>query len=330
MNGSMIALFIIVTLLVFGLSVLMLKYTIPVLKSKKIGQKILDIGPRWHKSKEGTPTMGGIGFIIPTLAVSVGVFVYAFFAGETKTLIPFALTLLLGVMNALIGFIDDYTKLIKKQNQGLKAYQKFLLQVLAASLYILIMTVTGNMSTELLIPYFDVRIELGIFYYFFAIVLICGFVNSTNLTDGIDGLCSSISVVVAAFFAVISFILKDVSSALASATVIGGCLGFLVYNFHPARIFMGDTGSLYLGGIFMGIAFSLNNPLIVVVAGFVFIFETISVMLQVASFKLTGKRIFKMAPVHHHFERCGWGEIKIVSVFSAVSLILCVAAYFGF
>ncbi|MBQ1258980.1 MAG: phospho-N-acetylmuramoyl-pentapeptide-transferase [Clostridia bacterium] len=329
MTGNMYALFIIVTLLVFGLSVLMLKYTIPVLKSKKVGQKILDIGPRWHKSKEGTPTMGGICFIIPTLAVSLGIFIYAYFSGESRNLIPFALTLLLGVMNALIGFVDDYTKLIKKQNQGLKAYQKFLLQVFAASFYILMMTVSGNMSTELFIPYFGVKIELGLLYYFFAIVLICGFVNSTNLTDGIDGLCSSVSVVVAAFFAVASFVLKDVSSALSSAVVIGGCLGFLVYNFHPAKIFMGDTGSLYLGGIFMGIAFTLDNPLIVVIAGFVFIFETVSVMLQVASFKLTGKRIFKMAPVHHHFERCGWGEIKIVSVFSAVSLLLCVAAWFG-
>jgi len=329
MTGSMTALFIIVTALVFSLTVIMLKYTIPVLKSKKVGQKILDIGPRWHKSKEGTPTMGGICFIIPTLVVILGVFVYAYFAGESRTLIPLALTLLLGVMNALIGFVDDYTKLMKKQNQGLKAYQKFLLQVLAASLYILLMTVSGNMTTELLIPFFNVRLELGILYYFFAIILICGFVNSTNLTDGIDGLCASVSTVVAAFFAVVAFFLKDASSALASAVIIGGCLGFLVYNFHPARIFMGDTGSLYLGGILMGIAFTLDNPLIIVVAGFVFIFETISVMLQVASFKLTGKRIFKMSPIHHHFERCGWGEVKIVSVFSAVSLLLCIAAWFG-
>jgi len=329
MTGSMVALFITVTVLVFALSVLMLKYTIPVLKSKKVGQKILDIGPRWHKSKEGTPTMGGICFIIPTLVVSLGVFVYAYFAGESRNLIPFALTLLLGVMNALIGFIDDYTKLMKKQNQGLRAYQKFLLQVVAASAYILMMTVSGNMSTELFIPYFNVTLELGLFYYLFAIILICGFVNSTNLTDGIDGLCASVSTVVAIFFAAVSFFLKDASSALAAAVVIGGCVGFLVYNFHPARIFMGDTGSLYLGGILIGAAFTLNNPLIVAIAGFVFIFETISVMLQVASFKLTGKRIFKMAPVHHHFERCGWGEIKIVCVFSLVTLLLCAAAWFG-
>lgn len=329
MTGNLLILFITVLALIFALSVIMLRYTIPILKSKKIGQKILDIGPRWHKSKEGTPIMGGICFIIPTLAVSLGVFVYAYFAGETKTLVPFALTLLLGTMNALIGFIDDYTKLMKKQNQGLLAYQKFLLQVLASSVYVLLMTVSGNMDTELFIPYFGVTFDLGIFYYVFAIILICGITNSTNLTDGVDGLCSSVSVVVAGFFAIAGAVMKDASSVLAAATVIGGCLGFLVYNFHPAKIFMGDTGSLYLGGVLVGIAFSLNNPLIILVAGFVFIFETISVILQVGSFKLTGKRIFKMAPVHHHFEKCGWGEVKIVCVFSAAALIFCVAAWFG-
>lgn len=329
MTGSLIMIFILTIILTFGLSVLMLKKTIPILKSHKVGQKILDIGPRWHKSKEGTPTMGGICFIIPTLVVCLGIFVYAAIEGESKNLVPLALTLLLGVMNALIGFIDDYTKLVKKQNQGLKAYQKFLLQVVAASFYVFMMTVSGHMTTELVIPYFNVSFDLGIFYYFFSIILICGFVNSTNLTDGIDGLCSTVGAVVAAFFAVAAFFLKDMSSVIASATLLGGTLGFLVYNFHPARVFMGDTGSLYIGGIIMGMAFSLENPLIAVVCGFVYIFETISVMLQVTSFKLTGKRIFKMSPVHHHFEKCGWSEVKIVCVFSTVSLVLCVAAWFG-
>jgi phospho-N-acetylmuramoyl-pentapeptide-transferase len=307
----------------------MLKKTIPILKSHKVGQKILDIGPRWHKSKEGTPTMGGICFIIPTLVVSLGLFVFASVNGEAKNLIPLALTLLLGVMNALIGFVDDYTKLIKKQNEGLKAYQKFLLQVLSASFYVFMMTISGNMTTELMIPYFNVTVDLGIFYYVFAIILICGFVNSTNLTDGIDGLCSSIGAIVAAFFAVASFALNNISSILASAMLIGGCIGFLVYNFHPARVFMGDTGSLYIGGMIMGMAFAINNPLIAVVCGLVFIIETASVMLQVGSFKLTGKRIFKMAPIHHHFEKSGWGEVKIVAVFSALTLVFCVAAWFG-
>jgi phospho-N-acetylmuramoyl-pentapeptide-transferase len=307
----------------------MLKKTIPILKSHKVGQKILDIGPRWHKSKEGTPTMGGICFIIPTLVVSLGLFVFASVNGEAKNLIPLALTLLLGVMNALIGFVDDYTKLIKKQNEGLKAYQKFLLQVLSASFYVFMMTISGNMTTELMIPYFNVTVDLGIFYYVFAIILICGFVNSTNLTDGIDGLCSSIGAIVAAFFAVASFALNNISSILASAMLIGGCIGFLVYNFHPARVFMGDTGSLYIGGMIMGMAFAINNPLVAVVCGLVFIIETASVMLQVGSFKLTGKRIFKMAPIHHHFEKSGWGEVKIVAVFSALTLVFCVAAWFG-
>jgi phospho-N-acetylmuramoyl-pentapeptide-transferase len=329
MSGSLIALFIIALFSTFILSVIMLKKTIPILKSHKVGQKILDIGPRWHKSKEGTPTMGGICFIIPTLVISLALFVYASIDGEVKNMIPLALTLLLGVMNALIGFVDDYTKLIKKQNEGLKAYQKFLLQVLAASFYVFMMTISGNMTTELFIPYFDVVIDLGIFYYVFAIILICGFVNSTNLTDGIDGLCSSIAAIVGAFFAVVAFALSDISTILASAMLIGGCIGFLVYNFHPARVFMGDTGSLYIGGIIMGMAFALNNPLIAVVCGLVFIIETASVMLQVASFKLTGKRIFKMAPIHHHFEKCSWSEITIVCVFSAVTLVFCILAWFG-
>ena len=273
--------------------------------------------------------MGGICFIIPTLVVSLGLFVFASVNGEAKNLIPLALTLLLGVMNALIGFVDDYTKLIKKQNEGLKAYQKFLLQVLSASFYVFMMTISGNMTTELMIPYFNVTVDLGIFYYVFAIILICGFVNSTNLTDGIDGLCSSIGAIVAAFFAVASFALNNISSILASAMLIGGCIGFLVYNFHPARVFMGDTGSLYIGGMIMGMAFAINNPLIAVVCGLVFIIETASVMLQVGSFKLTGKRIFKMAPIHHRFEKSGWGEVKIVAVFSALTLVFCVAAWFG-
>ncbi len=329
MTGSLLTIFILTLVSTFTLSVLMLKKVIPILKSHKVGQKILDIGPRWHKSKEGTPTMGGICFIIPTLFVMLCVFLYALIAKETKTLLPLALTLFLGVLNGLIGFIDDYTKLIKKQNEGLKAYQKFALQVIVACLYVFLMTVSGNMETELYIPFIGVSIELGVFYYIFAVILICGFVNSTNLTDGIDGLCSTIGSVVAAFFAVSGFFLKDASSAIASAALLGGCIGFLIYNFYPARVFMGDTGSLYIGGMIMGMAFSLNNPLIAVVCGFVYIFETISVMLQVASFKLTGKRIFKMSPIHHHFEKCGWQETKIVYVFSGVTLLLSVIAWFG-
>ncbi len=329
MNGSFILLFIITLLMTFGLSVVSLRKIIPILKSHKVGQKILDIGPRWHKSKEGTPTMGGIGFIIPTLVVMLCLFVYAAVIKETNLLIPLALTLLLGVLNGLIGFIDDYTKLVKKQNEGLLPYQKFLLQVLAASIYIFFMTLSGNMNTELFIPYFEFTLDIGVFYYAFAIILICGFTNSTNITDGIDGLCSSVGAAVAAFFAVAGFLLRDISVALSSAALIGGCLGFLVYNFHPARVFMGDTGSLYIGGIIAGMAFTMNNPLIMVVSGFVFIFETISVMLQVTSYKLTKKRIFKMAPIHHHFEKSGWGEVKIVSVFSLVTIIFCVLAFFG-
>ncbi len=329
MTGSLLIIFVLTMVSTFLLSVVALKKIIPILKSHKVGQKILDIGPRWHKSKEGTPTMGGIGFIIPTLIVALCVFVYAAITAETKILVPLALTLLLGVLNGLIGFIDDYTKLIKKQNEGLKAYQKLLLQIIVACIYVFAMTASGNMTTELYVPYLNFRFDLGIFYYVFAVILISGFVNSTNLTDGIDGLCSTVGAVVAAFFAVAGFVLKDASNVVASAGLIGGCVGFLVYNLYPARVFMGDTGSLYIGGIIMGMAFSMDNPLIAIVSGFVFIFETVSVMLQVASFKLTGKRIFKMSPIHHHFEKCGWTETKIVYVFGGVTLLLSVLAFFG-
>lgn len=315
--------------LVFILTVLVGKKVIPILKSHKVGQKILDIGPRWHKSKEGTPTMGGICFILSILIVMVGFFVFFALKGKANTLIPLAMTLALATFNGMIGFIDDYTKLVKKQNEGLLAYQKFLLQLLAAVAYVFIMSKTGNLETALYIPYFDKTVELGIFYYIFAVILVTGIVNSVNLTDGIDGLASSISAVVGVFLLALSLAAKDINLGLTSACLVGGTLGFLVYNFYPARVFMGDTGSLFLGGLVVGSAFIINNPLLVLVFGLMFVLETLSVMLQVACFKLTHKRIFKMSPIHHHFEKCGWSEVKIVTVFSLLTVAFCILAWFG-
>jgi hypothetical protein len=184
--------------------------------------------------------------------------------------------------------------------------------------------------TEMEIPYFDIEINLGIFYYFLAVLFIAGMVNSVNLTDGIDGLCSSVSAVVGAFFAVVAFIMLRPELAIFPATVIGGTVGFLMYNFYPAKIFMGDTGSLYLGGAVVGMAFLINEPLIILLAGIIYLVEVASVILQVGYFKLThGKRIFKMAPIHHHFEKCGWSEVKIVGVFTLITAVACVIAYFG-
>lgn len=331
MKERMMIEFFSMTLGVFLMTWLILRKLIPVLKSKKIGQKIYDIGPRWHKGKEGTPIMGGLGFIIATvLGVAVITGVYAYF-GRARELIGVWLTLALALLNGLIGFFDDYTKLVKKQNQGFLAWQKLALQILVAVAYLWAMRVCGFIdNTALEIPYFDIEIELGIFYYFIAVLFISGMVNSVNLTDGIDGLCSSVSAVVGAFFAVVAFFMLRPEMAVFPATVIGGTVGFLMYNFYPAKIFMGDTGSLYLGGAVVGMAFMINEPLIIVVAGIIYLIEVASVILQVGFFKIThGKRIFKMAPIHHHFEKCGWSEVKIVGVFTLITAIFCALAFLG-
>lgn len=330
MKERMLIEFFSMTVGVFLVTWLILRKLIPFLKSKKIGQKIYDIGPRWHKGKEGTPIMGGLGFIIATLlglAVITGVYIYF---GRASELLGVWLTLALALLNGLIGFFDDYTKLIKKQNQGFLAWQKLLLQIIVATAYLWAMSACGFIDTALEIPYFDIEIELGIFYYFLAVLFIAGMVNSVNLTDGIDGLCSSVSAVVGAFFAVAAFIMLRPELAVFPATVIGGTVGFLMYNFYPAKIFMGDTGSLYLGGAVVGMAFLINEPLIILLAGIIYLVEVASVILQVGYFKLThGKRIFKMAPIHHHFEKCGWSEVKIVGVFTLITAVACVIAYFG-
>jgi phospho-N-acetylmuramoyl-pentapeptide-transferase len=274
--------------------------------------------------------MGGLGFIIATvigISVISGVYLYL---GRGAELLGVWLTLALALLNGLIGFFDDYTKLIKKQNQGFLAWQKLSLQLIVAAAYLWAMSACGFIDTALEIPYFGIELELGIFYYFFAILFISGMVNSVNLTDGIDGLCSSVTAVVGAFFAVVSFSLLRPELAIFPATVVGGTVGFLMYNFYPAKIFMGDTGSLYLGGAVVGMAFLINEPLIILIVGIIYLIEVASVILQVGYFKLThGKRIFKMAPIHHHFEKCGWSEVKIVGVFTLVTVIACALAYFG-
>ncbi len=304
------------------------RFLIPVLKSKKMGQKILDIGPRWHKSKEGTPTMGGLAFIASFVAVIACAMIVSLALGREINL-AWVYTCIFALLCATIGFIDDYTKFFKNQNEGLLAWQKYLLQVVAAGLYLAALKSGGFISTKLYIPYISLELELGVLYYIIALILITGMVNSVNLTDGIDGLAASQTLVVAAFFAIASCVVNSLDGVAVSAALGGACAGFLVYNFHPAKVFMGDTGSLFLGGMVVGAAFSLGNPLIVVVCGIIYVCESCSVILQVASFKLTGKRIFKMSPIHHHFEKCGWNENKIVGVFSTVTVIACVLAYLG-
>lgn len=320
----------IIILSVFVLTVVIERKLIPILKSHKAGQKILEIGPRWHKSKEGTPIMGGLAFIVATLAVMTVAFITALCRHENAMLIPLALTYGLAVFNGAIGYMDDYTKLIKKQNEGFKEYQKFTLQVLIAVIYTVAMIKTGNLGTELVIPYSDVSFDLGWFYYVIVVVFIVGMANSSNFTDGVDGLLSSVTAVISVFLIVMGFLLDSKGVIMLSSALFGSVCGFLVYNFYPARVFMGDTGSLFIGGAIAGAAIMTNQLIIVLIASVIFVTETASVILQRAYFKLThGKRLFKMAPIHHHFEMLKWSEIKIVAVFSFVTLIFCVIAFWG-
>lgn len=313
----------------FVLTAVLMHVIIPILREKKVKQHILEVGPKWQQAKEGTPTMGGIGFIMAILLVLIGVTIWYAMQGKQSGLIPLALTVALAVMNGMIGFVDDFCKLMKRQNEGLKAYQKFALQVVAALLYVFFLNRLGYVDTALHIPFTSLEVELGFVYYVFAVFVIVGMVNSVNLTDGIDGLAGTVTLVVFGFFGFVGVNLLLPSLSLFSAAVMGAMLGFLLYNLHPAKVFMGDTGSLFLGGAVTGAAFLLNEPMIVFIVGGVYALEAISVILQVGSFKLRNKRIFKMAPIHHHFEKSGWKEEKIVAVFGTATLLLCVLAWFG-
>ncbi len=316
--------------LVLVLTVATLRLLIPKLRSMKMGQKILDIGPRWHKSKEGTPTMGGLAFAVPVTVVTAAAIAVAPALGIDIPVAPVLLTLLLAVGNGVIGVIDDLTKFKKKQNEGLTAPQKYALQLAMAGAFLALLRLYGTPDTAVSIPFTDIRLELGWFYYVFALVFITGIINSVNLTDGIDGLASSVTLVVAVFLSVLGFTYAKYDAALLGGVTVGATLGFLVYNFYPARIFMGDTGSLFLGGIVAGAAFVIDSPLCMAIAGIIYICEALSDIIQVGVYKLTHKRVFKMAPIHHHFEKCGWSEKKIVFAFSAVTLIASAIAYLGY
>jgi phospho-N-acetylmuramoyl-pentapeptide-transferase len=290
-----------------------------------MGQKILDIGPRWHKGKEGTPTMGGLAMLIAAFITGLGVIIYCIYNDGIAPNVKLICTVVMALLYGAIGIIDDRVKLLKKQNEGLTAKQKYLLQLVIAGLYLVVLTLTDNLSTVLHIPFTSLELDLGYFYYIFALILITGIVNAANLTDGIDGLASTVTLIIggsfAAFASKIGESATDVSAL--SGILMGVCLGFLVYNAYPAKIFMGDTGSLFLGGVVSGLAFMIDEPLIVVLCGLVYIIEACSVIIQVGYFKLTGgKRFFKMAPIHHHFEKMGWSEVTVVRRFWAFSLLM--------
>ena len=323
--------FIIAGVSSFLLTVILSRCIIPILIAKKAGQPIREEGPKSHMDKAGTPTMGGIAFIMAIAIVLTGMSIWFAVNSRQRELIPLALTMALAVMNGMIGFYDDFRKLVKKQNEGLKAGPKFLLQTVAAIAYVSLLGAFGYIDTALSIPFSSKSVELGFVYYIFAVILIVGIVNSVNLTDGLDGLASSVTLVVAIFFGFVAFSFLDSSVGLISAVTIGAMLGFLIFNWHPAKVFMGDTGSLFLGGIVSGLAFMINEPMIIIIAGGVYILEAVSVILQVSIFKLSHRRIriFKCAPIHHHFEGCKWSEVTIVTVFSLTTAALCVLAWFG-
>lgn len=296
---------------------------IPWLHRLKFGQQILEDGPVWHKKKQGTPTMGGIIFIMGTVVASV-------VAIAVKLDIHLVMMLLISLGFGIIGFVDDYIKVVKKRNLGLTASQKLILQAALSVIYVLVLNKTGDLSTEIVIPFMEKTLLMPWWLYIpFILFVVIGTVNSVNLTDGLDGLATSITIVVSLFFAVVAFFLKNEATVYFASAIIGGLLAFLIFNHYPAKVFMGDTGSLFLGGAVSVMAVGLKMPLILVIAGFVYLFEALSVIMQVASFKLTGKRIFKMSPIHHHFEMCGWKETKIVAVFTLVTLVLCIFGFFA-
>ena len=314
---------------------------IPLLHKLKFGQTIRDIGPSWHKNKQGTPTMGGIVFILGWLVAIVVTAVVcqtAFFdrpqmrmlTGSAVAMTRFYSGIALAIGCGLIGFLDDYIKVVKKRNLGLTERQKLFLQLLVAMAYAIALFWSEGGHPHMWVPFLG-RIDMGLWFFPFCLFVVVGVSNSTNLTDGVDGLCGSVSVITALFFVVAAVVgvtrgehyfgLGVVAAALA------GLIGFLLYNLHPAKVFMGDTGSLFIGGVLCALAFGMECPLLLIPVGIIYIAETLSVILQVSYFKLThGKRLFKMSPLHHHFELSGWSENKVVGVFSFITLVGCAGA----
>ena len=299
-------------------------FLLPVLRALKAGQSIREDGPIWHNYKAGTPMMGGLMFIAAAILCLIG----NLFTMQDHAVF---FVLLMALAFGAIGFLDDFFKMKYKRNLGLTSLQKFMLQLAISAIFLYVMYKQGAMSSQLYIPFVDVSFEVHpLVYIFIAMFIMVGCDNAVNITDGVDGLSSSVTLPVMAFFTAAAVLKGKYDLALLPASLFGGLVAYLFYNWHPAKVFMGDTGSLFLGGVVCGLAFALDMPLILILVGFVYICETMSVILQVGYFKLThGKRLFKMAPVHHHFEMCGWKEVKIVVVFALVSCVMCVIAWLG-
>lgn len=318
----------------FITAVIVGRFYVPWLKKIKAGQEIKENGPTWHMSKSGTPTMGGVIFISACTLVCLTVGFDSMRSGDFTHIFVLIFALVFGV----IGFLDDWEKLRKKQNLGLSAKAKFLLQLVAALVFVLLLRKMGYISTHLYIPFWNVTVYIPeVIYFILAAFIIVGTVNAVNITDGVDGLASGTSIPVCLFFAAVSFLWGDKYMALGifASALLGGLMGFLVYNFNPAKVFMGDTGSLFLGGAIAALAFAYDMPLILSTLGIVYIIETLSDIIQVTYFKLThGKRVFKMAPFHHHLEMGGWTgkkwkEKELFALFTSVSLVFAIISFIG-
>ncbi len=308
---------------------------IPYLRKLKFGQTILDIGPNWHKEKQGTPTMGGvmmIGGLLLGLAVAYGYSAisnkrFSLELGDSYRLNNFVAGLVMALLMSSIGFMDDYIKVVKKRNLGLTARQKTLMQLLVSAGYLLTLFLGGMRTTNIpFVGYIDLTHGFGLLFWPIALMFIYGFTNAVNLTDGIDGLASSVTLVVACAFMLAAGFLSIIPINIMSAALAGACVGFICWNAKPAKVFMGDTGSMFLGGMVVAISFGIGRPVLLILAGCTYFLEAISDIIQVLYYKKTKKRFFKMAPLHHHFEMCGWSEQKIVFVFSAISFVGCVIA----
>ena len=326
-------LYLLVAVIAFAITAALGKWMIPFLHKLKFGQTIREVGPSWHKNKQGTPTMGGLMFMVGIVAAVMACLPVFYTLGMEETLLMKAKVfagLGMAVAFGAIGFMDDYISILKKRNLGLTERQKLVLQFAVAAAYLVTIRLAGG-GTSTIVPFIG-EVELGWFYYLLAAVAIVGIVNAVNFTDGIDGLNTTVS-----FFAFLSLALCAGILSMTGLSALGmasaaACIGFLIWNWHPAKVFMGDTGSLFMGGMVCALAFGMDFPILLLPVGFVYLYEILSVVLQVTYFKAThGKRLFKMSPIHHHFEMCGWSEVKICVVFGLVALLggavamLCVA-----
>lgn len=303
----------------FILTGIVMPLLIPVLHRLKFGQTIREIGPKWHEKKNGTPTMGGVCFLLISSII-------AFTLCSSPAL---KLAVIAAFLFGVIGFADDFIKIYFKRNLGLTEKQKLVFQTLVSVVFLVLAVKLGYVSTEIAIPFTKFSLNLSWFYIVFMTVFMVGFTNAVNLTDGLDGLAASVTAVVTLFFTVCAILVKNYGVSYFGAAVTGSLLGFLIYNYHPAKVFMGDTGSLFLGGVVSVLAILLKLELILILVGIIYVIEAFSVIIQVAYFKKTKKRIFLMAPIHHHFEMKGLKEVQIVYIFSLVTLVCSAIAIFA-